>query len=108
MTDDHLTSEKLYKVWEFCKDSQTLFDEWNYKTVSKYLINKWEEEMIERKLIEKIDYTGSPCHVLIHFPWEGPRHFSFWIDSKKEKLKELREKLLKCEKTALEKIRELE
>jgi len=98
--------EKFYTVWEFCRDSQTIFDELHYKTVSKYLVNKWQEIMQKRGLIEKIDYEGSPCHILIHFPWEGERHLSIWINNKKDKLGELRERLMIGEKKALAKIRE--
>lgn len=82
-----------------------LFDEWNYKAVSKYLVEKWEKEMVSRGLIEKIDYQGSPTHIVIHFPWEGARHISIWIDSKKEKLKELKERLARGEEMAMNKIR---
>lgn len=98
--------EKYYTVWEFCRDSLTLFDELHYKSVTKYLVKRWEEEMASRGLIEKIDYEGSPCHILIHFPWTGERHLSIWIDSKKDKLGELKQKLSWGEKKALAKMRE--
>lgn len=98
--------EKFYCTWEFCKDSLTLFEELHYKSVTKYLVKKWEDEMKKRGLIEKIDYEGSPCHILIHFPWEGARHLSIWIDNKKDKLGELKEKLHLGERKALKRIRE--
>lgn len=100
-----MDDDKLYSVWEFCKDSIDLIEQWHYKTVSKYLVQKWEKEMVSRGLIEKIDYEGSPTHIVVHFPWEGHKHISIWIDSKKEKLAQLKEKLAKYEKIALEKIR---
>lgn len=97
--------EKFYAAWEFCKDSQALFDELHYKSVTKYLVKKWEEEMKRRGLVEKIEYQGSPCHILIHFPWEGERHLSIWIDNKKDKLGELITKLQWGEKRALARVR---
>ncbi len=98
--------EKFYTVWEFCNDSRDYIEETKYKTVSRYLIDGWRQWGQKTGKIETIDYEGSPCHIVIHFPWEGHKHLSIWLEGKDKKAS-LLEKLKEAEDRALRYIREM-